>query len=40
MGEGKRVGVVRGEPGSSGGGVLEAAEAVRRVLLGPRLAQN
>ena len=28
MGDGKSVGVVRGEPDSSGGGVLGAAEAV------------
>ena len=34
MGDGERVGVVRGEPASSGGGVLGAAEAVRRGLLG------
>ena len=34
------MGVVRGEPARSGGGVLGAAEAVRRGLLGPRLAQN
>ena len=40
MGEGERVDVVRGEPASSGGGVLGAAEAVRRGLLGPRLEQN
>ena len=40
MGEGERVCVVRGEPGSSGGGVIGAAEAVRRGLLGPRLEQN
>ena len=37
---GERVDVVRGEPASSGGGVLWAAEAVRRGLLGPRLEQN
>ena len=40
MGEGERVGVVRGEPASSGGGVLGAVEAVRRVFLGPRREQN
>ena len=40
MEEGERVDVVRGEPASSGGGVLWAAEAVRRGLLGPRLEQN
>ena len=40
MEEGERVDVVRGEPASSGGGVLGAAEAVRRGLLGPRLEQN
>ena len=34
MGEGVGVGVVRGEPASSGGGVIGAAEAVRRGLLG------
>ena len=40
MEEGERVDVVRGGPASSGGGVLGAAEAVRRGLLGPRLEQN
>ena len=40
IGEVERVGVVRGEPASSGGGVLGAAEAVPRGLLGPRLAQS
>ena len=40
MGEGERVGVVRGQPARSGGGVLGAAEAVWRALLGPRLEQN
>ena len=40
MREGERVGVVRGQPARSGGGVLGAAEAVWRALLGPRLEQN
>ena len=35
MGDGERVGVVRGEPASSGGGVLGAAEAVPRYAARP-----